>query len=138
MNDLVAGSVDALCDQSTTAVPQIQGGRIRAYAVTSAGRLDVLKDVPSAKEAGLGVEMTIWHGLYAPKGTPAAALDKLNGALQTALGDATILERFKGFGTTTFPADERSRAAHGARFKGEVAKWAAALKAAGVTPAEVK
>jgi hypothetical protein len=81
MNDLVAGQVDVLCDQSTTAVPQIQGDKIRAYAVTSTGRLDVLPSTPTVREAGTDLEMTIWHGFYAPKGTPEPALDKLNAAL---------------------------------------------------------
>ncbi|TAJ30238.1 MAG: tripartite tricarboxylate transporter substrate binding protein BugD [Bosea sp. (in: a-proteobacteria)] len=134
MNDLVSGQVDALCDQSTTAVPQIQANTIRAYAVTSAGRLDVLPAVPTTKEAGVALDMTIWHGLYAPKGTPDAALDKLNGALQAALKDKAVLERFKAVGTGVFPQAEWTRAAHATRFKAEVEKWAVSLKAAGVTP----
>jgi tripartite-type tricarboxylate transporter receptor subunit TctC len=133
MNDLVSGQVDVLCDQSTTAVPQIQGDKIRAYAVTSAERLSVLPDTPTAREAGTDLEMTIWHGLYAPKGTPGAVLDKLNGAVQAALKDATVLERFKSVGTSAFPAAEWTRAAHAARFAAEIEKWAASLKAAGVT-----
>jgi tripartite-type tricarboxylate transporter receptor subunit TctC len=137
MNDLVAGQVDVLCDQSTTAVPQIQGDKIRAYAVTSPERLDVLPSTPTAREAGTTLEMTIWHGLYAPKGTPAPALDKLNGALRAALKDATVLERFKSVGTSAFPESEWTREAHAKRFSDEIAKWAASLKAAGVTPQNV-
>jgi tripartite-type tricarboxylate transporter receptor subunit TctC len=134
MNDLVGGQVDVLCDQSTTAVPQIQSDKIRAYAVTSPERLGVLPNVPTSREAGTEIDMTIWHGLYAPKGTPAAALDKLNGALQAALKDPAVLERFKAVGTSAFPAPEWTREAHGKRFAAEVAKWGAALKAAGLTP----
>lgn len=134
MNDLVAGQVDVLCDQSTTAVPQIQGGKIRAYAVTSPERLDVLPNVPTATEAGTRLDMTIWHGLYAPNGTPAAALDKLNGALKAALKQPVVQERFKAVGTSAFPEAEWTREAHTKRFAGEIAKWAASLKAAGVTP----
>ncbi|MBA4333714.1 MAG: hypothetical protein C0420_01805, partial [Methylobacterium sp.] len=85
MNDLVGGQIDILCDQSTSAIPQITGKSIRAYAVTSTQRLDVLPDVPTMAEAGAKLDMTIWHGLYAPKGTPAPVLDKLNAALRTAL-----------------------------------------------------
>ena len=133
MNDLVAGQVDVLCDQSTTAVPQIQGNRIRAYAVTSAERLDVLSDVPTTKETGTALDMTIWHGLYAPAATPPAALDKLNDALKKALADKTVLDRFKAVGTTAFPQAEWTREAHAKRFIAEVDKWAATLKAAGVT-----
>lgn len=134
MNDLVSGQVDVLCDQSTTAVPQIQGDKIRAYAVTSPGRLNVLPNTPTAKEAGTDLEMTIWHGFYAPKGTPAATLDKLNAALRVALKDPTVLERFKAVGTSAFPETEWTREAHAKRFSAEIAKWATSLKAAGITP----
>ncbi len=137
MNDLVAGQVDVLCDQSTTAVPQIQGNKVRAYAVTSTERLDVLSQVPTARESGADLEMTIWHGLYAPKGTPASVLDKLNGALSAALRDKQVLERFKAVGTTAFPEGEWSREAHAKRFEAEIARWAASLKAAGVTQQNV-
>lgn len=138
MTDLVAGLVDVLCDQSTTAVPQVQGEKIRAYAVTSPARLDVLPNVLTSREAGTAIDMTIWHGLYAPKGTPAAALERLNGALQAALGDASIMARFASFGTTTFPANERSREAHDRRFQDEITKWATTLAAAGVAASEAK
>ncbi|WP_245974204.1 tripartite tricarboxylate transporter substrate-binding protein [Bosea caraganae] len=133
MNDLVSGQVDILCDQSTTAVPQVQGDKIRAYAVTSTGRLDVLPNTPTAREIGTDLEMTIWHGLYAPKGTPGPVLDKLNGALKAALKDPTVLDRFKAVGTNAFPEAEWTRDAHAKRFGDEVAKWAVSLKAAGVT-----
>lgn len=132
MNDLVGGQVDMLCDQSTTAVPQIQGDKIRAYAVTSAERLGVLPSTPTTRELGTEIDMTIWHGLYAPKGTPASALDALNAALKTALRDPAVLERFKAVGTGTFPEAEWSRDAHAKRFSAEITKWAASLKAAGV------
>ncbi len=134
MNDLVGGQIDFLCDQSTSAVSQIQGEKIRAYAVTSTERLDVLPNVPTAIETGTKLEMTIWHGLYAPKGTPTAALDKLNGALRAALKQPAVLDKFKAFGTTVFPESEWTREAHGKRFVAEVDKWGASLKAAGIKP----
>jgi tripartite-type tricarboxylate transporter receptor subunit TctC len=137
MNDLVSGQVDLLCDQSTTAVPQIQGDKIRAYAVTSTERLAVLPDTPTAREAGTDFEMTIWHGIYAPKGTPEPVLDKLNAAVQAALKDATVIERFKSVGTSVFPQTEWTRPAHAKRFAAEIEKWAVSLKAAGVTPQNV-
>jgi len=137
MNDLVGGQVDVLCDQSTTAVPQVQGDKIRAYAVTSPERLGVLPNTPTSREAGTEIDMTIWHGIYAPKGTPAAALDKLNGALRAALKDPAVLERFKAVGTSAFAEAEWTRDAHAKRFAAEIAKWAASLKAAGVTPQTV-
>jgi len=134
MNDLVGGQIDILCDQSTSAIPQIQGKSIRAYAVTSAQRLDVLPDVPTMAEAGAKLDMTIWHGLYAPKGTPTATLDKLNAALRVALKDPGVVEKFKAFGTSTFPESELTREAHAKLFAAEVDKWATSLAAAGVKP----
>lgn len=134
MNDLVGGQIDILCDQSTSAIPQIQGKSIRAYAVTSAQRLDVLPDVPTMAEAGAKLDMTIWHGLYAPKGTPAPVLDKLNTALRAALKEPAVVEKFKAFGTSTFPESEWTREAHAKLFAAEVDKWATSLAAAGVKP----
>jgi tripartite-type tricarboxylate transporter receptor subunit TctC len=134
MNDLMAGQVDLLCDQSTTAVPQIQGGTIKAFAVTSRERLDVIKDVPTMAEAGLpNFEFVIWHGLYAPKGTPQATVDALNKALQAALDDANVKARFADGGTQVFPAGERSPQAHRARLEKEVAKWRDVIGKAGVS-----
>lgn len=134
MNDLMAGQVDLLCDQSTTAVPQIQGGTIKAFAVTSQDRLDVIKDVPTMAEAGFpNFEFVIWHGLYAPKGTPKEAIATLNKALQVALDDANVKARFADVGTTTFPADARSPEAHRARLEKEVATWKDVLGKAGVS-----
>jgi len=136
MNDLVAGQVDVLCDQSTTAVPQIQGNTIKAFAVTSSVRLDTLPNIPTMKEAGLGdFEFVIWHGLYAPKGTPKAVVDALSKALQVALADATVKSRFADVGTQIFPAAELSPQAHRARLEREVAKWRDVVAKAGLSPA---
>ncbi|HEU4519740.1 MAG TPA: tripartite tricarboxylate transporter substrate-binding protein [Microvirga sp.] len=134
MNDLMAGQVDLLCDQSTTAVPQIQGGTIKAHAVTSKDRLAVIKEVPTLAESGLpNFEFTIWHGLYAPKGTPAAAVEALNKALQVALDDANVKARFADVGTQVFPAAERSPSVHRARIEKEVATWKDVIAKAGVS-----
>jgi tripartite-type tricarboxylate transporter receptor subunit TctC len=135
MNDLVAGQVDLLCDQSTTAVPQIEGGTVLAHAVTSRERLDVLKNVPTAAEAGLpAFDLTIWHGLYAPKGTPKERIAILHGALQKALAEPAVVDRFKAVGTTTYGPDERSPEAHGKRFLADIDRIASLMKAAGVEP----
>jgi tripartite-type tricarboxylate transporter receptor subunit TctC len=134
MNDLVGGQIDVLCDQSTSAIPQITGKSIRAYAVTSAQRLDVLPGIPTMAEAGAKLDMTIWHGLYAPKGTPAPVLDKLNAALRTALKEPSVVEKLKAFGTSTFPESQMTREAHAKLFAAEVDKWATSLAAAGVKP----
>jgi tripartite-type tricarboxylate transporter receptor subunit TctC len=139
MIDLVAGQIDVLCDQATTAVPQIQGGTVKAYAVTSTERLDSIKDVPSAKEAGLPeFSVTIWNGLYAPKGVPADVVTKVNAAIGKMVTDPTILERFAATGTTSFPAAMRSPAEHAKYLTGEFARFEAMFKAVGVTPQEAK
>jgi tripartite-type tricarboxylate transporter receptor subunit TctC len=136
MNDLVSGQVDILCDQSTTAVPQIQGGTIKAFAVTSSDRLDTLADVPTMKEAGLaGFEFVIWHGLYAPKGTPKDAVAALNKALQAALAEGHVKSRFADVGTQIFPASELTPQAHRARLEQEVAKWREVIAKAGLSAA---
>ena len=134
MNDLVSGQVDILCDQSTTAVPQIQGNTIKAFAVTSSGRLDTLPTVPTMKEAGLGdFEFVIWHGLYAPKGTPKEAVTALNQALRGAVADPQVRSRFADVGTQVFPAAELTPPAHRARLETEVAKWRDVIAKAGLS-----
>jgi tripartite-type tricarboxylate transporter receptor subunit TctC len=135
MNDLVSGQVDILCDQSTTAVPQIQGNTIKAFAVTSSGRLDTLPNVPTMKEAGLSdFEFVIWHGLYAPRGTPKQAVDALNKALQVALADANVKTRFADVGTQIFPSADLTPQAHRARLESEVAKWRDVIAKSGISP----
>jgi tripartite-type tricarboxylate transporter receptor subunit TctC len=134
MNDLVSGQVDLLCDQSTNAVPQIQGNTIKAFAVTSRTRLDVLPNLPTMQEAGSpNFEFTIWHGLYAPKGTPRPVIDSLNKALGTALADEGIRARFAEVGTQLFPATERSPEAHRAQLEREVAVWRDVVAKSGIS-----
>lgn len=129
MNDLMSGKLDMLCDQSTTSIPQIKGATVKGYAVTSPKRLEALADLPTLQEAGLpDFSFTVWHGLYAPAGTLPEIVDKLNNALQVALDDKTLQQRFRDVGTTVFPADERTPAAHEARFQAEIETWARVLK----------
>jgi tripartite-type tricarboxylate transporter receptor subunit TctC len=107
MTDLLGGQVDIMCDQTTNTTKQIQGGTVKAYAVTSGKRLDVLPDVPTAEEGGLpGFQVGIWHGIYAPKGTPAEVTDRLSKSLQLALKDPNVVARFAELGTV--PAGNRS------------------------------
>ena len=139
MIDLVAGQIDVLCDQATTATPQIQGGTVKAYAVTSTDRLDSIKDVPSAKEAGLpDFSVTIWNGLYAPKGVPKEVVEKVNAAIGKMVTDPVILERFAATGTKPFPPAMRSPAEHAKWLTAEFARFEAMFKAVGVTPQEAK
>lgn len=133
MNDLVGGQVDLLCDQTTNAIPQVNGGKVKAYAVTAPRRIDQLPNLPTVAELGIdGFDVAVWHALYAPAGTPKPVVDKLHGALQAALADATIQTRFKELGTVLFPADRRSPDALAAHLKGELARWNEAITKAGV------
>ena len=106
MTDLMGGQVDLMCDQTTNTTNPIKAGSIKAYAVFTEERLDALPDVPTAAEAGLeGIEIAIWHGLYAPAGTPEEVVAKLSAALKTALADANVVQRFAELGTAPVPPE---------------------------------
>jgi tripartite-type tricarboxylate transporter receptor subunit TctC len=133
MNDLLGGTVDFMCDQTTNTTAQIKSGKVKVYGVTSLKRVASLSDVPTLDEQGLkGFEVGIWHGLYAPKGTPKEAIDKLSGALQAALKDPTVNQRFADLGATAYPQDKATPAALGAHVKSEINKWGPIIKKAGV------
>lgn len=128
MNDVVAGQIDVLCDQSTNAVPQIQGGTVKAYAVADTARIDSIKDVPTAPEAGYpDMTMRLWNAIYAPKGTPKEIVDKMNSALRKALEDPAIVEKFAAVGTSLFPQSEWTPEAHKKTFLAELERQAALL-----------
>ena len=132
MTDLLGGQVDVMCDQTTNTTKQIQGGTIKAYAVTSAARLDVLPDVPTAIEGGLdGFQVGIWHGVYAPKGTPAEAVERLSKSLQVALKDPNVIARFAELGTAPSPESDANPAALKAKLESEIARWKPVIEAAG-------
>jgi tripartite-type tricarboxylate transporter receptor subunit TctC len=133
MTDLLGGQVDFMCDQTTNTTNQIQAGAIKAYVTTSPERLAPLPDVPTAAEVGLNVfEFGIWHGLYAPKGTPAEVVDRLTKSLQVALKDATVAERFAALGTKPSTDEEATPAALEAKLESEIARWKPLIEAAGV------
>ncbi len=133
MTDLIGGQVDLMCDQTTNTTNQIKGGEIKAYAVFLDQRLDSLPDLPTAKEGGLeGVELGIWHGLYAPAGTPEPVIAKLADALKTALADPKVVERFAELGTKPVPADQATPAALQAKLTAEIARWRPVIEAAGI------
>ena len=132
MTDLLGSQVDIMCDQTTNTTKQIQAGTIKAFAVTSPARLDVLKDLPTTKEAGLdGMEVGIWHGIYAPKGTPAAVTERLSKSLQLALKDENVVARFAELGTKPSPEADATPAALKAKLESEVARWKPVIEAAG-------
>jgi tripartite-type tricarboxylate transporter receptor subunit TctC len=133
MNDLLGNTVDFMCDQTTSTTNQIKAGKIKVYGVTSLKRVASLPEVPTLDEQGLkGFEVGIWHGLYAPKGTPKEAIDKLVAALQAALKDPDVGKRFADLGATAYPADKATPAALQAHVKAEIEKWAPIIKKAGV------
>jgi tripartite-type tricarboxylate transporter receptor subunit TctC len=132
MNDLLGGQVDFMCDQTTSTTSQIKAGKIKVYGVTSARRVSSLPDVPTLEEQGLkGANVGIWHGLYAPKGTPKPVIDKLVSSLQEAMKDPTVNQRFTDLGAVSFPADKQTPAALQAHLKAEIEKWAPLIKKAG-------
>ncbi|MDR7224261.1 tripartite tricarboxylate transporter substrate-binding protein [Aminobacter aminovorans] len=132
MTDLLGGQVDIMCDQTTNTTKQIKGGTIKAYAVTSPARLDVLPDVPTTKEGGLdGMEVGIWHGVYAPKGTPAEVTERLSKSLQVALKDPNVVARFAELGTIPSSEADATPAALKAKLEGEIARWKPIIEAAG-------
>lgn len=133
MNDLLGGQVDFMCDQTTNTTGQIKGGKIKVYAVTTKSRVKSLPDVPTTTEAGLPkVEVGVWHGLYAPKGTPKAAVDRLSKSLQAALKDQTVIQRFADLGTEPVAQNRATPEALRAHLKAEIDKWAPVIKEAGV------
>ena len=133
MNDLLGGVFDFMCDQTTNTTPQIKGGKVKAYAVTSKTRVPSLPDVPTLAESGLkNFEVSVWHGLYAPKGTPKPIVDKVSAALRVALKDPLVVQRFADLGTQPEPQDRATPEAHRAYLKAEVEKWAPIIKKAGV------
>jgi tripartite-type tricarboxylate transporter receptor subunit TctC len=135
MTDLIGGQIDLMCDQTTTTSPQIEGKKVKAYAVTTAKRLStpVFKDLPSMQEAGFkDFSVSIWHGLYAPKGTPAPALKKLNDALKLAVKDADFIKKQEALGAIVIADQRNDPAAHKAFVSAEIAKWAPVIKAGGI------
>lgn len=134
MTDLIGGQVDIMCDQTTNTTPQIEGGKVKAYAVTTTSRLTTpaLKSLPTLDEAGLkGFNVSIWHGLYAPKGTPKAVVDKVNAALREALKDPEFIKRQEALGAVIVTDDRVTPAGHKKFVAAEIDKWGAAIKAAG-------
>ena len=133
LTDLVGGQVDFLCDQTTNTTGQIKAGEVKAYAITSAQRNPALPDLPTAAEAGLpNFEIGIWHGLYVPAGTPDDVVAKLNAALQTALKDQNVIDRFAELGTVPVSAELATPEAHRERLQSQIELWRPIIQAAGV------
>jgi tripartite-type tricarboxylate transporter receptor subunit TctC len=131
LNDLVGGHVDFLCEQSVSVAESVLAGTVKAYAVAAGERLAMLPDVPTAKEAGINYQMSVWAGLFAPKGTPPEVIAKLADALDKALDDATVRETLTKLGGSIPTKAERSPAAFDGFVRAEIARWAPVLTAAG-------
>jgi tripartite-type tricarboxylate transporter receptor subunit TctC len=133
MTDLIGGQVDMLCDQTTNTTQQIKGGKVKALAVTSGKRLETLKELPTMSEAGLpGFTVGVWHGVYAPKGTPKPVVDRLVAALQTAIKDPAVIRRHAELGAELVGVDRATPEALQKHLAAEIARWTPIIKKAGV------
>ncbi|HSV35913.1 MAG TPA: tripartite tricarboxylate transporter substrate-binding protein [Ramlibacter sp.] len=135
MTDLIGGQVDLMCDQTTNTTSQIEGKKVKVFGVTTAKRLatPVLKDVPTLQEQGVkDFQITIFHGLYAPKGTPADVQKKINEALKVALKDADFIKKQEGLGAVVVTDKRMEPTEHKKFIAAEIAKMTPVIKAAGV------
>jgi tripartite-type tricarboxylate transporter receptor subunit TctC len=133
MTALLGGQVDMLCDQTTQTIPQIKAQKVKFYGVTTLQRIQALPDAPTLDEQGLkGFEVVVWHGVYAPKGTPRDALDKLNAALRAALKDPDVAAKFAELGVQIVPESKQTPAGLRDWLKSEIDKWQPVIRKAGV------
>jgi len=133
MNDLVGGHVDFLCEQSVSVAEQIKAGAVKAYVVSANQRLAMLPDIPSAKEAGINYQMSIWAGIFAPKGTPKEIIAKLAAALDKSLDDSLVRNRLAELGGSIPAKQERTPVSFARLVKAEITRWSPILKAASLT-----
>ncbi|MGI9154063.1 MAG: tripartite tricarboxylate transporter substrate-binding protein [Rubrivivax sp.] len=134
MTDLMGGQVDIMCDQTTNTSAQIEGGKVKGYAVTSPRRLSTpaLAKLPTLDESGMkGFNVSIWHGMYAPKGTPKPIQDQLNAALRKALADPEFIKRQEALGAVVVSDARLGQAEHKKFVEAEINKWGPVIKAAG-------
>lgn len=134
MTDLLGGQVDIMCDQATNAVPQIAAGKVKLFAVTSAerSRQAAIASAPTLNEAGLpGFNVSIWHGLYAPRGTSPKVLGKINDALRSALKDPDFVSKQDALGVSVVSDGRLDAAGHKKFVEEEMARWSVVIKAAG-------
>jgi tripartite-type tricarboxylate transporter receptor subunit TctC len=132
MNALLGGQVDLLCDQTTQTIPQIKAGNVKFYGVTTRNRIKVLPTAPTLNEQGLkDFEVVVWHGIYAPKGTPRAVVDRMNVAVRAALKDPDVVKRMDDLGAEIVPDSRMSPDALRLWLKAEIDRWGPVIKASG-------
>jgi tripartite-type tricarboxylate transporter receptor subunit TctC len=135
MQDLLAGRLDFMVDQASNSLPQVRAGKIKAYAVTAKTRLSAAPEIPTVDEAGLpGLYVSVWFGIWAPKGTSRDIVAKLNAAMQSSLADPTVRQRLGDLGQEITPREQQSPEALAAFHKAEAEKWWPLVKAAGIKP----
>ena len=132
MQELLAGRIDLMCDQTTNTTEQILGHQVKVFAVTTQNRIGALPDVPTSAEGGLpAFEVSVWHGLYAPRGTSPEIVNRLSQSLQVALRDPRLVARFRELGTEPVAQERATPAAHRAFWAADIAKWRPIIQAAG-------
>ena len=135
MQDLLAGRIDFMVDQASNSLPQVRAGKIRAFAVTAKTRLSAAPEIPTVDEAGLpGLYVSVWFGIWAPKGTPHEIVGKLNAAMQSSLADPAVRQRLADLGQEIVPREQQTPEALAAFHKAEAEKWWPLVKAAGIKP----
>ena len=133
MTDLLGGQIDFMCDQTTNTTGHIQAKSVKVYGVTSRARVPSLSDVPTLQEQGLkGFEVVVWHGLYAPKGTPKAVIERLGAALKIAVQEPALKEALAKLGAEPVAADKVTPESLRAQLKSEIEKWGPIIKKAGI------
>ena len=135
LNDLLGGQVDLICDQPASTIAHIKAGNLKPIAVATKNRLKILPQVPTFSESGLpGFELTVWHGLYAPKGTPKEVIDRLAVSLRDALKDQNIIDRYQEMSASIASPSQATPEALQNFLKADIDRWKTALKAAGIQP----
>lgn len=132
LQDLVAGNVDVICDQPVATGPHVRAGGLKAYAMATKERLDIMSDVPTFSEGGMpGFELAVWHGIYVPQGTPAAVIERLNKATRVAFNDPSLIKRFQAMGVILPQGDRLKPEVLRKHTMAEIQRWGPVIKAAG-------